>query len=321
MTTSPSGCVFLSLSFLHFPPVSIDHHPSLSSHRPAILLVSFCIEFAFVSHNASTSTTTVNNNNTAALLVASTCQIPFLAILAFSYCCVRRDQCHLPVCTFLSTIGVSETCTRLVKYWVQRFRPNFFSLCRYNGTGSTVGDGCTNDFSKVLEGQLSFPSGHSSLSFCSMTVLVWLLYSRRYRVVCWTPWIFSAIVGISRIVNQWHHPLTFHVPHCLCFSMGHHKLIIHPLGSLAASVVTHPPLSHLQYTRAKSQSKNYTKPSSIYSFFKKAKATSLSSTNSLAEISIFCRENALISNPSTIVYLWFASIVRGNEYTISSGMP
>ena len=151
MTTSPSGCVFLSLSFLHFPPVSIDHHPSLSSHRPAILLVSFCIEFAFVSHNASTSTTTVNNNNTAALLVASTCQIPFLAILAFSYCCVRRDQCHLPVCTFLSTIGVSETCTRLVKYWVQRFRPNFFSLCRYNGTGSTVGDGCTNDFSKVLE--------------------------------------------------------------------------------------------------------------------------------------------------------------------------
>lgn len=122
----------------------------------------------------------------------------------------------LPACTLLMAVGFNEGATKMIKFWVQRRRPNFFALCDYSRQANT----CTAEYSKVLEAQLSFPSGHTSLSFCTMTILVLyflpqprsgLHYSNSLvalmRVlVSFTPWIYSTVVSVSRIVEYWHHP-------------------------------------------------------------------------------------------------------------------
>ena len=178
----------------------------------------------------------------AFLLILTSVQIPFLVILVSMWYSTRtaaasssssshKNLHHLPVCAFLSAVGLSESCTNLLKFWVQRFRPNFFALCGYNYSNAnaqaTLGEVCSAPFMTILEGQLSFPSGHTSLSFCTMTILVWHFYytcccccwTTRPLASCfssgsnssgvwwsWVFWIYSTIVGVSRIVDQWHHP-------------------------------------------------------------------------------------------------------------------
>ena len=113
---------------------------------------------------------------------------------------------HRTLCFFVSTVGLLEVLCKTLKYSVLRFRPNFFALCDYNGVGKTIGDGCNAPTHRVVEGLVSFPSGHASLSFATTTCLVWLLYRRGYRWICWTPWLYALVASVSRIMDHWHHP-------------------------------------------------------------------------------------------------------------------
>jgi diacylglycerol diphosphate phosphatase / phosphatidate phosphatase len=140
----------------------------------------------------------------------------------------------------LTALGVSECCTISLKLYVSRRRPNFYALCGW----STQQLACTAPFKEQAEAQLSFPSGHSSLTFCGMTFLAlyfWgqvgmhpfykgtinsnsgsshnnkdgtggrissIPWSKRCGALfaCLGPWSWATTVGASRIVDHWHHP-------------------------------------------------------------------------------------------------------------------
>lgn len=114
----------------------------------------------------------------------------------------------------LTTIGISEGLTQTLKMIVQRRRPNFYALCEFKPPR------CTANAERIREAQYSFPSGHSSLSACTAVFVTWFLLakvvvSRRLTVmqkrlasgvVCLSFWGWMIFVGISRLVDHWHHP-------------------------------------------------------------------------------------------------------------------
>lgn len=123
----------------------------------------------------------------------------------------------------LSGIGICEVCTHMIKYYVLRRRPNFYALCQWDDAIQA----CTAPAKKVLEAQLSFPSGHSSIGWCGMTFLVLILLGKLKLshqqqptsssslsllwntwapwFVCLVPWGWATYVATSRIADKWHH--------------------------------------------------------------------------------------------------------------------
>lgn len=150
---------------------------------------------------------------------------------AFKLSSLNRSQWHelrAGVCALLISVGLSESVTCTLKLYVSRPRPNFYNLCAFNPTTLQ----CEAPLSKVHEASLSFPSGHSSLSFSGMTFLVYFLLGRLslltasssvtlvggrtiqllpYKSVLGVfcvlvPWSYCFFVASSRIVDHWHHP-------------------------------------------------------------------------------------------------------------------
>lgn len=142
-----------------------------------------------------------------------------------------RSQLHelrAGVCALLVSVALSESVTCTLKLYVSRHRPNFYQLCGFDIKTLQ----CMAPLSKVHEASLSFPSGHSSLSFCGMTFMMYFLMGRvslltttssislgESRVIklfpyksllsvlcCLVPWSYSFFVATSRIVDCWHHP-------------------------------------------------------------------------------------------------------------------
>ena len=80
---------------------------------------------------------------------------------------------HAGVCTVLVGIGLSELVTQTFKFYVGRLRPNFYSMCGFDKATLQ----CTNG-ELEMEARMSFPSGHSSLSFCGLVCLVLIFLGR-----------------------------------------------------------------------------------------------------------------------------------------------
>lgn len=127
----------------------------------------------------------------------------------------KRFILHLSI--LLACIGLSEGTTQVLKLYVLRRRPNFYDLCQFDLSTKL----CTAPFEKVLEAQMSFPSGHSSLSFCGMTFLSLYLQDQLVptsakssslppgvimmnRVVSLSPYAWALFVAASRVHDFWH---------------------------------------------------------------------------------------------------------------------
>lgn len=129
----------------------------------------------------------------------------------------------------------TDAITNNVKILVLRPRPNFFAYCDYKGYGSAMNSGnytlynsvttanaigsvsaCTASAATVKDSVLSFPSGHSSLSFAAMTYIALLArYTIAQRrpffllsfdgLVVIAPFYLSAWIAITRIQDFYHH--------------------------------------------------------------------------------------------------------------------
>jgi hypothetical protein len=77
-------------------------------------------------------------------------------------------------CVVLVGIGISEFVNQTAKFYVGRLRPNFYAMCGFDASSLA----CTNGFEMEMEARMSFPSGHSSLSFAGAVCLVLFLLGR-----------------------------------------------------------------------------------------------------------------------------------------------
>ncbi len=127
---------------------------------------------------------------------------------------------------FVLGIGITLLVTEIGKRWVGRLRPHFIDVCkpdfsRINCTLpvgmffkyiDTSGTFCTGDASAVKEARLSFPSGHSSYAWYTMTFLIVYLEARlnltRLRFIKpmlqIAAFIAAYVTMISR-VSDYHH--------------------------------------------------------------------------------------------------------------------
>lgn len=120
--------------------------------------------------------------------------------------------------------AVTMSMTELGKFTVGRLRPHFLAVCQPNRTALDCSgeiyyryiteDVCTSgDTAKLIEARKSFPSGHSSLSFCYAVFLVIYLharitwdFSRLLKPCLQTLVMLSATyISLSRISDYRHH--------------------------------------------------------------------------------------------------------------------
>lgn len=110
--------------------------------------------------------------------------------------------------------GITAFLTETGKLTIGRPRPDFFFRC-FPNEKVTNDLNCTGNFKDVMEGRKSFPSRHSSLSFCSLGfVSVWLcgkfgVLSRNrehgVRILsCLAPLVMAGVVAMSRCCGHHH---------------------------------------------------------------------------------------------------------------------
>ena len=80
----------------------------------------------------------------------------------------------------LTAYGISEGLTRMLKGTVGRRRPNFYALCHFD----TETLQCMGSPKQICQAQYSFPSGHASMSACTMIFLCLYLTGRMPRNGC-----------------------------------------------------------------------------------------------------------------------------------------
>ncbi|XP_063390765.1 phospholipid phosphatase 5-like [Cydia fagiglandana] len=138
-----------------------------------------------------------------------------LSIIAWAVCNDCNDALEFLLAWSLA-LGMNGVTTNMVKLIAGRPRPDFFYRCFPDGI-ETMDLQCTGDPDEIMEGRKSFPSGHSSLSFCSLGAgSLWLcgrlLVLARRRggggarlVLCAAPLALAACVALSRSCDYHHH--------------------------------------------------------------------------------------------------------------------
>ncbi|KAJ0170052.1 hypothetical protein K1T71_014658 [Dendrolimus kikuchii] len=137
-----------------------------------------------------------------------------LSLIAWAGCNDCNDAFEILLAWSLA-LGINGVVTDTIKLVAGRPRPDFYYRCFPDGV-ETEDLECTGDPMVVMEGRKSFPSGHSSLSFCSLGIAsLWLcgrlsVLSRRrgsgVRVLgCLAPLMMAACVALSRSCDYHHH--------------------------------------------------------------------------------------------------------------------
>mmetsp|Transcript_27359 Transcript_27359/g.49693 ORF Transcript_27359/g.49693 Transcript_27359/m.49693 type:complete len:334 (-) Transcript_27359:790-1791(-) len=156
----------------------------------------------------------------SSLLVLTCVKLPLLICVLTFFVTRTKHDTHAILCTTMVTIGVTEFWTKVFKSYVGRLRPNFYDFCGFDSATLS----CTNGWDHEMEARMSFPSGHSSLSFCAMTVMALYLLGKvglgkqratnppffcSIKILAFlsvTPLLYSSFVATSRLVDNWHHP-------------------------------------------------------------------------------------------------------------------
>ncbi|KAJ2472721.1 hypothetical protein EV174_005795, partial [Coemansia sp. RSA 2320] len=161
------------------------------------------------------------------LFAVSIC-LPALVIAGIAYGLKRNPHdLHVGLLGLLLSVSLTLMFTNGLKNVVGRPRPNLLARClplppakgplRDPPQGLSSVDICTQpDISVLNEGFRSFPSGHTSLAFASMTYLMFYLAGKLHifdrqghsykSFIVFLPILIAAIIGATRVADYWHHP-------------------------------------------------------------------------------------------------------------------
>ncbi|KAK2715438.1 phospholipid phosphatase 5-like [Artemia franciscana] len=148
--------------------------------------------------------------------------VVFVPLVVFSICfLVTKDFSDLinALLGYTLSMGINGVITDAIKLTVGRPRPDFFYRCFPDGI-QYPNMKCTGDLEIINEGRKSFPSGHSSFSFCSMWFVA-LHLSAKLRtfsngshqqrcggirlVATLIPPIVALLIAVSRTCDYHHH--------------------------------------------------------------------------------------------------------------------
>jgi diacylglycerol diphosphate phosphatase / phosphatidate phosphatase len=148
--------------------------------------------------------------------------LPLILLLVLGVCSGPSGDAHACLCVYFLAVGMNSFVTDMMKNYCGKFRPNFYKMCAFDVDTKA----CAND---VFNAHQSFPSGHSSLSFCAMTVISLYLLGKvglhrmhtsgmalknypslKTKLLAWlafaTPLGIAAFVASSRVHDFYHHP-------------------------------------------------------------------------------------------------------------------
>lgn len=155
--------------------------------------------------------------------------LPFCVQLGISLR-AGKNHVHKTVCVYFCAIGLTAALTNFIKLYVGYLRPIFIQNCEPDSNYEY----CTSESDREM--RLSFPSGHSSLSFCGLGILSFFLEMRygitgsrvlvlhkhsgelsmgyrhpvRYRriisILCYFPMVIAGFISTSRLVDNFHFP-------------------------------------------------------------------------------------------------------------------
>jgi len=154
-------------------------------------------------------------------------QVTSIPLTSLQCCCRSRINLAIPahrlletaaaVSGLLTSLGVSEGLTRLGKASFHRRRPNFYAFCDFDYETQQ----CTGTDYRICEAQRGLPSGHASLTCCSMVYLSCYFcgkilssnnhYLQRYKML-WCIVIstillsYAVFVAATRVMDHWHNP-------------------------------------------------------------------------------------------------------------------
>ncbi|KAL9642755.1 hypothetical protein ABK040_009832 [Willaertia magna] len=155
------------------------------------------------------------------LLILLNTIIPIIIVLLFQIKYKSSHDIHHGILTWFETASLTICLTDILKVCAGRLRPDFLSRCKPSIDGSCSG----LSLSEIRDGKLSFPSGHSSLSFACMTFCTLYLmgklrvYQKRkqksfYELsggspfwkiwICFLPQLLSCYIAISRTLDYHH---------------------------------------------------------------------------------------------------------------------
>jgi len=153
---------------------------------------------------------------------------PLLIIITSGVRSNIKLDLHSGICTFFFAMGSNIFITEFTKLYCGYLRPNFYSYCAYSEETME----CESESSDPRK---SFPSGHASSSFCSMSLLTLLFYGkiglhrklasvenqfgrtteyygsnyfkkRIMSVLSAFPLFLAAFIAASRVHDNMHHP-------------------------------------------------------------------------------------------------------------------
>jgi membrane-associated phospholipid phosphatase len=153
------------------------------------------------------------------LLLLLSFVFPLILLVVHGTVSKIRNDLHSSVCALFFSMGSSTFITSFVKLYVGYYRPNIYEYCDFSGDSLECS---LNNF----DPRKSFPSGHSSSSFCSMTFLTLffvgkvgihsctrqrislgvLMKKRCLSILSGAPLMLALFIAVSRVHDDMHHP-------------------------------------------------------------------------------------------------------------------
>ena len=99
--------------------------------------------------------------------------LTFLTQFILSWKVGNVGDVHSTVCCYVIVLSLTDSLTHILKNYCGYLRPIFYHVCQpdfSNGVGV-----CTQNSAEVRK---SFPSGHSSMSFCAMVLFTYFLHQK-----------------------------------------------------------------------------------------------------------------------------------------------